>query len=967
MFKKSCLFSLFLLLFFSVVFSVSSCKKDDLDSAVKSNVAINYLSEADYLSGNTVGKLKNEAEISIGEKIYAVIDCTLSEIKNLEEGAMATVKLNLSSEKADFDFEIEEVPTSDFVKNTNGVEATFKIHDSNDNEKTFRFIFFITAKGAGNIDLSATLSSDCITAAKHVQSRIKVNHNVLSASKLAFKLSSDEKYYTVTGLGDEKGDVITIPTNYNSKPVLEIADNVFSGVVYLKEIILPEKLEKIGTQAFKGCTGLKNIIIPTSVAVIGDGAFSDCPNTDIYCETSAKPTGWKDNWASSDAYVTWSYHDNFLYKNSNGTYYYEFEYKNPNGENVSVPSTYQKLPVLSVSFSSCSEIKKIKLPETVTTLHDYSFKGCNNLCEITVSNENTKYQSTYGVLYTKDGKTLVKYAARKTDSSFTVPDTVENIAPYAFENCTDIVSVTLPESLSRIDSTAFYGCFKLIEVINGSSISVKASDYGLSAFEVHKGLSKLSDKNGYLFYTHNGENYLLGYTGNDTKLVLPSNYNGENYKIYKNAFYGKAALTDVAVPSSVNFIGFSAFEGCNTLTNVTLPFIGMTASEGESSHFGYIFGATSYLDNNKYIPLSLKKLVVTNAAYIGSNAFYQCVGLKSIVIPESVVSIGNNAFRDCTALSEIKFNATNCSDLASLNYVFYNVGTSTDGITVTFGDNVKRIPAYLFCAYSSAFYAPNIKTVILGKGITSISPYAFAYCNKLTKITVPNTVTSIGSNSFAYCTALTGIDIPSSITSIGAYSFAYCSGLKIIEVPETVVSIGNGAFSDCTALTEIKFNAANCSDLPRDNYVFYNAGTGSDGITVIFGDNVKRIPAWLFCPYITFEAPKPPVITNLKTVIIGKGVKNIGTFAFAFCSKITSVEIPSNVTSIGDSAFYDCDSLTSVVIGNSVTSIASFAFNSCASLTSIKYRGTEAQWNEISKGSSWKPSSATITYNYKGE
>ena len=102
---------------------------------------------------------------------------------------------------------------------------------------------------------------------------------------------------------------------------------------------------------------------------------------------------------------------------------------------------------------------------------------------------------------------------------------------------------------------------------------------------------------------------------------------------------------------------------------------------------------------------SLTKIVIPDTVTtIGERAFYDCTGLVSVTIGKGVTSIGDEAFSGCTGLTEINYNAVEVNDLAWNGDAFYNVGTSGDGITVTFGDSVKSIPDYLFYVDYSLSY-----------------------------------------------------------------------------------------------------------------------------------------------------------------------------------------------------------------------------------------------------------------------
>ena len=190
---------------------------------------------------------------------------------------------------------------------------------------------------------------------------------------------------------------------------------------------------------------------------------------------------------------------------------------------------------------------------------------------------------------------------------------------------------------------------------------------------------------------------------------------------------------------------------------------------------------------------------------------------------------------------------------------------------------------------------------------------------------------------------IASITIPNSVTSIGSSAFAYCDNLTSVTIGNGVTSIGDEALRGCTSLTSITVDTNNSTYKSIDGNLY-----SKDGKTLIQYAIGKTD--------ISFALPD--------------GVTSICDWAFYNCDSLTSVTIPDSVTSIGGYVFYYCDSLTSVTIPSSVASIGKSAFSGCSNLTSIKYRGTQEQWGNISKGEAWNsgvPSSCVITYNYTGE
>ena len=250
---------------------------------------------------------------------------------------------------------------------------------------------------------------------------------------------------------------------------------------------------------------------------------------------------------------------------------------------------------------------------------------------------------------------------------------------------------------------------------------------------------------------------------------------------------------------------------------------------------------------------------------------------------------------------------------------------------------------------------------IVPEGTTSIGVSQFKNWAFLTSITIPDSVTSIGSYAFSGCKGLTSITIPDSVTSIGYRAFSNTAWYKnqpnglvyagkvaykykgtmpnntSIVLKEGTLGIGSYAFEDCRGLMSITIPDSVTSIGER---AFYKC-TGLTSITI--PDSVTSI-GWG-----AFEG-----CSGLTSITIPDSVTSIGGGAFEGCSGLTSVTIGNGVTSIGSSTFYNCTGLTSVTIGNGVTSIGERAFYNCTGLTNIKFNGTIAQWNTISKGDNWK-------------
>ena len=295
---------------------------------------------------------------------------------------------------------------------------------------------------------------------------------------------------------------------------------------------------------------------------------------------------------------------------------------------------------------------------------------------------------------------------------------------------------------------------------------------------------------------------ILEYNGNATNVVVPTTIQGIPVKeISRRAFPtwwpsigGGLPITSIVIPEGVTkiqartFLGDRWFGYYNALKSITLP-SKLTIIEDMA------FWGCDVLESIN-LPEGLTS--------IGEGAFNGCSSLRSVTIPNSIVNIGGGAFAN-SGLISIDWPA----NITEIGYFRQRTvgGLIYEGRGMFQGSKNLRtviIPEGVITITQSAFSGCTaLNNITLPSTIRTIGSSAFNGCTSLVNITIPSSIRSIEDRVFSGCTSLATVTLPSTIQSIGDRAFSGCTSLTTINIPETVTSIrfGSNTFSGCSSLS----------------------------------------------------------------------------------------------------------------------------------------------------------------------
>lgn len=402
--------------------------------------------------------------------------------------------------------------------------------------------------------------------------------------------------------------------------------------------------------------------------------------------------------------------------------------------------------------------------------------------------------------------------------------------------------------------------------------------------------------------------------------------------------FAYSVITEIDLPNTITQIGESCFNDCKLLKKVNIPNNTITINP-------YAF----------YNCINLVKITIPkNVRIIGTYAFNNCYSLKEVVIENGVQSIGSQAFANCPLLQRINI-PNSVTDISSTlggdyNLEYLDIDTEQIGSNLTatlsvrhvnIGENVKYINSNAFasCNYLEEIIIPNNVINISGgcfNGLVSLKKAIIhaqtigggSFCGCWSLQEVETSSETIGNGCFNGNNVLKSIKFCDGVVSIGESVGAGCPFLQELIIPKTVTLIGGNIFASSISLTHIEVDKDNTVYDSRNNC---NALIITDGNGIIKGCNDTIIP-----DDIVYIGPNSfASCLTLQNISIPNEQNSIFINTFCDCRSLMSIKIPDGIKTIEQNAFLSCRSLKEITIPQSVTTIGKTAFKDCVSLKKI--------------------------------
>lgn len=598
----------------------------------------------------------------------------------------------------------------------------------------------------------------------------------------------------------------------------------------------------------------------------------------------------------------------------NSNLFCEFE----NLEEVILPESLETIK--GFVFQKCINLKKINIPSNVEKIGDCAFENCKMLEDI----ELPEKINHIGLGVFRNCESLEKIV---------IPENVQGIGHLAFWGCNNLKEVVLPEKIESLGKETFGKCINLEKINFPDSLIQENNSFDGCNKNIIKSIPSrlVCDKNGILnkFYPQ----FIV-----DNTFIIPkgvkriekldgwansvAHLQNRRYRESDEEYEEKIKnikIEEIEIPDTVLAIGDKVIEDFRFLKKVSMP--DSIIELGKNN-----FGGCNNLEKVRLSRnlKSITKDVVDNLR----NSNIQC-----LIIPDSVQEIeGGHSFKDDRYYDEIRgeFNTDTIiyyskKDIARIYDSSKNAASQQ--ISVTENKTVKYYS--IFGERQDVLVEKNENTnkqitmsdvkdldkikkiVISSDNIKKIGPFAFSQCPNLEEVYIKEGITEIGPGAFAECENLKKVHFPKSLRKISDYAFFDCDKLEEVKINSKSVTLGDFCFQDCDTLQYAEFPE-------RVEKVGKSAFSYCKDLKFVGGmKDVDKIDDYAFCECDQLKISIPHKIKEIgNCAYMRSGIKN---WSFKDLDDNELVDYPFNETIIimpasleklGISAFEGCKGIT---------------------------------------------------------